>query len=90
METAAKIFEEGKKANKDVVQVNPAWVLEESLQSLSSKFPILPRSQGSLTFCTTPLSSKVRKKQTPKYKIPKLFSSEVKKELCWKSIEGKI
>jgi hypothetical protein len=59
MDTAAKIYEEGKQSDKEVVQVNPAWVLEESLKSLSFKFPILPRSQGSLIFCTTPLANKV-------------------------------
>ena len=45
--------------SSSVVQFRPSWIMEEGLLSLSSKFPLLPGSQGSVVFCTTPLSEKV-------------------------------
>ena len=58
MDAAARLFEVVEEGN--VVQVQPSWVFEESLESLGTKFPLIPGSQGSIVFCTTTLSSKVR------------------------------
>ena len=42
-----------------VLEFRPECIMEEDLDSLSSKFPLIPGSQGSITFCTTRLSEKV-------------------------------
>ncbi|XP_032237877.2 uncharacterized protein LOC116618397 [Nematostella vectensis] len=60
MDTTAKLLEKGQNSSKIIIR--PSWILEESLLSLSSKFPLIPGSEGAVVFCTTPLSHKLQQR----------------------------
>ena len=40
-------------------RIRPAWLMNESIKSLNSKFPMIPAPTGSIVFYTTPLGEKV-------------------------------
>ena len=40
-------------------RIRPAWLMNESIKSLDSKFPMVPAPTGSIMFYTTPLGEKV-------------------------------
>jgi hypothetical protein len=40
-------------------RIRPAWLMNESIQSLDGKFPMVPAPTGSIVFYTTPLGEKV-------------------------------
>lgn len=63
MDVAAKLYKEAsqvKNSEVNKLHIRPSWILQESLWSLSSKFPLIPGSEKSLDFCTTLLGHKVR------------------------------
>ncbi|XP_028399653.1 microtubule-associated protein futsch-like [Dendronephthya gigantea] len=40
-------------------RIRPAWLMNESIRSLDSKFPMVPAPTGSIIFYTTPLAEKL-------------------------------
>ena len=40
-------------------RIRPAWLMNESIKSLDSKFPMVPAPTDSIMFYTTPLGEKV-------------------------------
>ena len=42
-------------------RIRPTWLMNESIKSLDSKFPMVPAPTGSIVFYTTPLGEKVRR-----------------------------
>lgn len=59
MDALAYMFSIARKDSSNELEFKPEWIMQEDLMSLSSKFPLIPGSQRSITFCTTPLSQKV-------------------------------
>ena len=55
----AFMFSIARENSSNVLEFNPECIMREDLMSLSSKFPLIPGSQRSITFCTTCLSQKV-------------------------------
>ena len=41
-------------------RIRPAWLLDESIKSLDSKFPMVPAPTGTIVLYTTPLGEMVR------------------------------
>lgn len=60
MDAMAYMFSVARANSSNVLEFNPECIMQEDLMSLSSKFPLIPGSQRSITFCTTCLSQKVR------------------------------
>ena len=60
MDAMAYMFSVAREDSSNVLEFKPECIMEEDLMSLSSKFPLIPGSQRSITFCTTTLSQKVR------------------------------
>ncbi len=45
-------------------RIRPAWLMNESVKSLDSKFPMVPAPAGSIVLYTTPLGEKVCSSKT--------------------------
>ena len=60
MDAMAYLFSVARANSSNVLEFKPECIMQEDLMSLSSKFPLIPGSQRSITFCTTCLSQKVR------------------------------
>lgn len=59
MDALEYMFSVAREDSSNVLEFKPECIMREDLMSLSSKFPLIPGSQRSITFCTTPLSQKV-------------------------------
>ena len=59
MDAMAYVFSLARANSSNVLEFNPGYIMREHLMSLSSKFPLIPGSQRSITLCTTCLSEKV-------------------------------
>lgn len=59
MDAMACVFSLARSNSSNVLEFNPDYIMREDLMSLSSKFPLIPGSQRSITLCTTCLSEKV-------------------------------
>ncbi|XP_020602170.1 fibrous sheath-interacting protein 2-like [Orbicella faveolata] len=64
MDAMAYMFSVARANSSNVLEFNPECIMQEDLMSLSSKFPLIPGSQRSITFCTTCLSQKLREMPT--------------------------
>lgn len=71
MDAMAYMFSVAREDSSNVLEFKPECSIQEDLMSLSSKFPLIPGSQRSITFCTTTLSQQVsnflRKLQTSNF-----------------------
>ncbi|XP_078364195.1 uncharacterized protein LOC144648540 [Oculina patagonica] len=60
MDAMAFMFSVARENSSNVLEFDPECIMQEDLMSLSSKFPLIPGSQRSITFCTTSISQKLR------------------------------
>ncbi|XP_068723321.1 microtubule-associated protein futsch-like [Montipora capricornis] len=61
MDAMEYIFSLAREDSSNVLEFHAECIMEEDLMSLSSKFPLIPGSQRSITFCTTPVSHMLQK-----------------------------
>ena len=59
MDAMEHIFSLAREDSSKLLEVHLECIMKENLMSLSNKFPLIPGSQRSISFCTTRLSHEV-------------------------------